>query len=567
MHIGTHHNHAHTAAAKNVAPAAKATKTAPAAEKKADDAPKESVSLTYLPQDTGLIPVQQGQVEGKLEAGPSGPRLRVSVPRNFPQATPDKDGNFNFKPDDPNFDSVNTYFVAHQTLQVAEEYAGREIPWSFSKELGREEMIIHPHAGAGVVNAFYSSEGGSINFFSYKNDDKVVHRTGLQSDVVAHEAGHAILDALRPTYIRTLAVPAGGFHESFGDMIAMLRALKEPSIIASLKEETKGDLSKSNVVSRVAEQLGQDAYGTNYLRDAVNDHQFADQHFLPYVDREHRNPEGKPDGNSFGTEPHAYATLFTGAFYDLFGALYENAAKDPNVNFTDAVSTARDQAGELLLRAVEFAPIGNPAYPEMAEAFLQADAIDNAGALRPFIEEAFRGRNVINDENVQNFESRLQSTPNVKLRASATEEKGAVEFLNDQREALGLPEGVDFQFESSYKNKAGETFLTFSTQREGLLDDPDFGTNEGAKFEGVGGLVLGFDAKNKLFVKNYDEVTDREMSDIKNHVRSLAVAGNLIQGSGDAAHQHDLEAREKVHVVLVNDGNGPVLRKAPVLYC
>jgi hypothetical protein len=563
MHIATHHRAAPT---KPAHPTPDANKANVNGEASAEPAPTESVTISYLPQDTGMIPVQQGKVDEPLQAGPSGPRLRVSVPRNFPQAAPDKDGNFLFKPDDPNFDSVNTYFVAHQTLKVAEQYAGREIPWSFSQELGREQMLIHPHAGAGVVNAYYTSEGGSINFFSYKNDDKDVHRTGLQSDVVAHEAGHAILDALRPTYIRTLAVPAGGFHESFGDMIAMLRALHEPSIIAALKQETSGDLSRSNVVSRVAEQLGQDAFGTNYLRDAVNDHKFADQHFLPYIDREHRNAEGKPDGNSFGTEPHAYATLFTGAFYDLFGALYENAAQDPDVSFSDAVASARDQAGQLLFRAIELSPVGNPAYPEMAEAFLQADAIDNNGALRPFIEAAFRDRNIINDENIANLEARIQEMPKVKLPAEATEEKGALAFLKDKREALGLPSGVDFKFESTYTNKAGETFLTFSTKREGMLDDPDFGTNEGAKFEGVGGLVLGFDAKNKLFVKNYDEITDREMSDIKNHVRSLAISGNLISGAVDG-HQHDPKAREKVHVVLVNDGNGPVLRKAPVLFC
>ncbi len=567
MHIGTHHNHAHAAKAS---PSAKAPKAAPKATEspstEAAPAPSESVTISYLPQDTGMIPVQQGKVEEKLEAGPTGSRLRVSVPRNFPQATPDKDGNFNFKPDDPNFDSVNTYYVANQTLKVAEEYAGREIPWSFTEELGREQMIIHPHAGSGVVNAFYSSEGGNINFFNYKNEDKVVHRTGMQSDVVAHEAGHAILDALRPTYIRTLAVPAGGFHESFGDMIAMLRALHEPTIIASLKEETKGDLSKSNIVSRVAEQLGQDAYGTNYLRDAVNDHKFADQHFLPYVDREHRNAQGQRDGNSFGTEPHAYATLFTGAFYDLFGSLYDSAAKNPDASFTDAVSSARDQAGKLLLRAIEFAPVGNPAYPEMAEAFLQADAVDNDGALRPFIEEAFRNRNILSDDNVANFEARTQSMPAVKLSADATEAKGADKFLAAKRKSLGLPDGVEFAFEGSYKNKAGETFLTFSTTRQGMLDDPDFGTNEGSKFEGVGGLVLGFNSSGKLFVNNYDEVTDREMSDIKNHVRSLSLSGNLIQGSGDG-HQHDHEAREKVHVTVVNDGHGPVLRKAPVVYC
>ena len=104
--------------------------------------------------------------------------------------------------------------------------------------------------------------------------------------------------------------------------------------------------------------------------------------------------------------------------------------------------------------------------------------------------------------------------------------------------------------------------LSTATSREGLLDDPDFGTNEGSKYEGVGGLVLGFDKNKKLFVANYDEVTDREMSDIKDNVRSLSLAGNLVQGKGSAN-----DSRDKVHVELVSSGSGRVLRKAPVLYC
>lgn len=558
MHIGTHHNHAHAASGAKAAKggAEKAKKEKAEAQQ---EAPAESVTISYLPQDPSLIPAQKGVLEGKVEPGLVGERFRVSVPSTFPTPTPDKDGNYHYHVDDPNFDSANSYFVSAQTLSMAEAYAGREIPWSFSKELDRDQLILHPHAGGGTVNAFYISEAGSTNYFNYKNEDKHTHRTGVMSDVVAHETGHAILDAMRPTYIRTLAVPAGGFHESFGDMISVLRALHEPTILAALKDETKGDLSKSNIVSKLAEQLGQDAYGVPYLRDAVNDHKFADQHFLPYIDREAK------DGNSFGTEPHAYATLFTGAFYDLFGSLYNEASKDPNVSFVDAVSAARDAAGSLLMRAVDLAPVGNPHYPEMAEAFMQADALDNDGALRPFIEAAFRNRGILNDANVESYEARMQSTPQVSLKgASLKDAKSAEKFLAANRKALGLPKDVEFAFENTYKTDKGETFVMFSTKREGVLDHPDFGTNEGSKYEGVGGLVLAFDKEKNLIVNNYDEVSDREMGEIKNNVRGLSLAGNLVMGNGSPT---DVDVRNKVHVQVVNSGSGPILRKSGILYC
>lgn len=575
MHIGTHsaslRSGAHSAAAKphdeaaQTAPKASKAKKASKADKadQSEEAPKESVTFSYAPQDPeapipGMtIPVQEGTVEGKVEAGPSGPRFRVSVPSTFPQATPDKDGNFIYEPGDPNFDASNAYYVSQQTLQMAEDYAGREIPWAFSKELGRDQLIVHPHAGSGTVNAFYISDAGSTNYFNYENDDHEVHRTGTMSDVVAHETGHAILDALRPKYIHTMDVASGGFHESFGDMMSMLRALHEPTVVSQLKEETKGDIGQSNVVSRLAEQLGQDAYGTPFLRDAVNDHKYADQHFLPYIDR-------KEGGNGFGTEPHAYATLFTGAFYDLINKIYDVVASDPDASFTSSIGTARDMAGQLLFRAVELGPIGNPSYPEMAKAFLQADAIDNQGALRPLIERVFEDRKILSAKDIQEFDAQAQAMPNIKLTAKATKAEGAQEFLAAKRDALGLPKDVEFNFDKTYTNKNGETFLLFTTRREGVLDSADFGTNEGSKYEGIGGLVLGFDSKKKLFVNNYDAVTDREMSDIKTNVRSLSMAGSLIVGDGSP---QDVDARDKVHVNIVNDGNGPILRKSGVLYC
>lgn len=565
MHIGTHNTRVRAAKAEAGSAQSKGHKaTAKKAEAgKSEATPKESVTFSYVPQDIEApnprktIPAQLGTVEGAVEAGPSGPRFRVSVPSTFPQAVPDKDGNFIYETGDPNFDSVNAYYISQQTLKMAENYAGREIPWSFSDRLDRDQLIIHPHAGSGTVNAFYISDAGSTNYFNYQNDDREVHRTGTMADVVAHETGHAILDALRPGYISSLDVPAGGFHESFGDMMSMLRALHEPTIISQLKQETQGSLDKSNVVSKLAEQLGYDAYGTPFLRDAVNDHKYADQHFLPYVE-----PELK--GNGFGTEPHAYATLFTGAFYDLINGLYSAAASDPDVTFTDAISFARDEAGKLLMRAVEVAPVGNPSYPEMAQAFLQADALDNQGAFRPLLEGIFADRKILSDSDIDKFDAKSQELPDVKLTAKATKAEGAKAFLAENYKALDLPKGVNFEFGSSYTNKKGETFLLFNTKREGVLDSPDFGTNEGSKYEGVGGLVLGFDSKKKLFVKNYDEVTDREMSDIKSSVRGMAMAGNIIQGDGTA---QDVGAREKLHVTVVNDGNGPILRKSGILYC
>lgn len=538
----------------------------------------DSVSLSYLPQSPGLLPQSQVEFSGKLEPGPIGSRLKVSVPRTFPTAEPDEDGNFHFSQDDPRFDSVNTYAVAQQTLAISEMYADREIPWSFTDELDREQMIIHPHAGKNLANAFYSSNAGSINFFSYQDKERNMYRTGVQSDVVSHEVGHAVLDAIRPTYIKSFSVPSGGYHESFGDMLSMIRALHEKKVVDHLKAETKGDLSKSNIATKLAEQLGASLVGTPYLRDAVNNHKFADQHFLTYLGNKKEDKS-----NSFGTEPHAYANLFTGAFYDLLQAKYNQVSMDPDKTFHQSIAETRDFMGKLLFRATELAPMGNPAYPEMALAFLQADALDNEGANKAIIAEVFGKRKILTQDAFQQNEQKLQSVPKVRLRKAAMKEKGANQFLKDRREELGLPKDVEFKFESAFKNNKGETYINYSSSQLGDLDDPDFGTNEGSRFKAVGGLTLLFDPKGKLMAANHDEITEREMTNIKSHIRERSLANQFkafdgTHGSHSHSHSHahsDCGSEcghshghnDSLLYTISNDGSGPILAKAPVVYC
>lgn len=549
----------------------KNTKSGGAQNGKPEEVKSDKVSLTYYPQGPDLLARSTVEFDGPLRAGPADDRLRVSVPRHFPTAQADESGNFHYTGDDPNFDSVNTYAVARQTLEMAEKYTARKIPWSFTESLDREEMIIHPHAGNNTANAFYSRDGGSINFFSYTDEGRNVHRTGIHSDVVSHEVGHAVLDALRPTYITSFSVPSGGYHESFGDMVAMLRALHEPEVLNALKQETKGDLSKSNIATKLAEEFGMSLVGKPYLRDAVNEHKFADQHFLSYT--------GKPEdgANGFGTEPHAYANLFTGAFYDLFQKVYDKASADPDATFHQAVAQARDTMGHLLFRATELAPVGNPAYPEMAMAFLQADIIDNGGENAGEIAEVFAQRNILHPETTEQLVANaMGEVPYVRLRKSATEEKGALKFLEDKREKLELPKGQEFDFVNAYKNDRGETYINYATKRLGKLDDPDFGTNEGARFEGTGGLTLLFDESGKLMSKTFDPVTDREMSNIKNFIRERSLAGQFVAYDGNmAGHNHvdkcddgcNHSHSRSLLFTVNNDGNGPVLGKAPIVFC
>lgn len=530
----------------------------------------KTVKMSWIPQDPGILPVEKAEVDATdLKDGIAGPRVRISEPRDYPVPHPDKDGNYLFGLDDPRFDATQTYVTTTRTLQMAEKYLGRDLPWGFSQELGRDQMIIRPHAGSGVANAFYNSQAGSLNFFSF-TDPKTgeILRSGQSGDVVAHETGHAVLDGIRHGYISSLAVGAGGYHESFSDCTAMLSALQSDSVLDRMREETGGDLRKPNVVSRMAESLGvgiSHIYGgaaTDSLRSALNNYKLADQHFYPYTDRQNPN-------NGMGQESHAYSNIFTGTFYEIFNGLYQEAARDSSRTFKAAAGEARDTAGRLLFRGAEFAPAADPSYKDVALAILQADQLDNAGSHRPLLEKVFKDRRILNSDDIAAFNTRQESLPAITFDAKATASgEAAMAFLDAHREALGLSKEIPLEFVESHGNKRGETFMVYSFSQDFDLQGPDFGTLEGSKARASGGVVLAFDREGKLICNNFQDVTDRKMDDIRDHLKT-AVANKAISVAGSQASQAEVMSQDGVVYLQLTQGGpgeGSVIQRSPVIW-
>jgi hypothetical protein len=512
-----------------------------------------SLQLSYLPQDQGMIPAQLGEVTANDKL--ANERFQLSVGSGFPQVSADKEGKVLVADEnDPRFDSANCFFIANHTLGMAETYAGGRIDWSFQDSLGHP-MLIKPHAGKDTQNAYYNPQSGSLNFFSYL-DEKTGERqrTGMSRDIIAHETGHAILDALRPHYIESLSVGAGGFHESFGDMIAILSALNDEHVVEALRVQTRGDLSKPNIVSGIGEQLGASCFDKGPLREAINKHKYADQAFLPLTD------ENDP-ANGMGSECHSYANLFNGAFYDLFLAFY-NQAGAQSTDFATAVAEARDKAGSLLLRAVEMGPVGDISYREAAMAFLRADNIDNGGANQETIAKVFCDRKIIRPEDVKLVAE--EQVPDLKWSPKLEKPAEALEWLNDHREALGLPPNVEFDFDKLRTTEAGERFVQFSSARDQLLNGPGFGDYEGSQIRAHGGVLLGFDADGQLFTFNHDEITDREMEDTTAFFQVNNEAGQIMRASGEG-QSYSRKSRPKLQVESVMINGSRVLRRGGVI--
>jgi hypothetical protein len=267
-----------------------------------------------------------------------------------------------------------------RTIRVWEDLFDRD----FASWQGAQPLRVRLRAGKDL-NAFYDRK--SLQFFY--DVDRKTGRTIYAAeslDIVAHEAGHAVLDVYQPGYWSSVDLETASFHEAFADCSALLTTLTDTAVRTKFLEETKGSLRQSNLVSRLAEALGRalyDNYGPGSvadptrLRDANNSLRYAPPEDLP---------SSAPD-DRLAAEPHSFSRVFTGAFYDTLTWLL---ARELRRDASEAgVERARRMAGRILGRAVETLPPGEARYAAVAARMREVDQSEEGGVATIGIEEGF----------------------------------------------------------------------------------------------------------------------------------------------------------------------------------
>lgn len=240
------------------------------------------------------------------------------------------------------------------------------------------------------LNAYY--DRASLSFFHDVAGGRTIY-SGESADVVCHELGHAILDALEPRLWDVMSTEAAAFHESFGDLSALLCGLELPSLRAAVLGETGGRLFRSSRLSRLAESLGwairqsrPDLVATDCLRNAVNAYFYR----LP----SQLAPSG-PD-SQLTSEPHSFSRVFTGGAFEAMGLMLASAAKKPTEK--QLLGVARDFA-VLLVEAVLQAPVV-PAYlSQVAAHLVEADRSLLDGRYQEALRTAFVRRGLLSLES------------------------------------------------------------------------------------------------------------------------------------------------------------------------
>jgi hypothetical protein len=218
--------------------------------------------------------------------------------------------------------------------------------------------------------AFYSPKTVSLESGISPDEVTVV---GDSADVISHECGHGVLDAVAPQLLGGMVFEGQSFQESFGDISAILTTLMDQDVREAVLKATGGDLSKSNPASRVAEQMGRIILNQPPLRDAVMPNPVPD--FFTIFTKADKGA-GHPDfafeyldrseitGPDTGKK-YPFSRIFTMAFYEglvsaynrLLAARYDLAKAGVELSDPDKKDEALREAagcmGTLLATAIK----------------------------------------------------------------------------------------------------------------------------------------------------------------------------------------------------------------------
>lgn len=294
-------------------------------------------TITVWEQDPGNGPNPDGgallhRTAGDLEAKP--------FPTKILGAAPPPD---NYQPGTVAF----RYWNCADALRRSSDYWGRLLGnHAWNPAIGGGALPVILDEGTDL-NAYY--DRGALHFFHAAVGGRMVY-SGESPDIVCHEFGHAMLDAIKPQLWDVAAFEVPAFHESIGDIGALLCALQQKETRVAVLHETGNRIFQSSHLSRLAEQLGwgirqvrSDAVDRDCLRNAVNSHYYRNPNELPT----------SATAEELSSEPHSFSRVFTAAFFHALAGMFASQGA-PTEEKLQLVSL---DIGKILVDAIRKAPI------------------------------------------------------------------------------------------------------------------------------------------------------------------------------------------------------------------
>jgi hypothetical protein len=330
----------------------------------------------------GEIGIRQVYLPGLVSAGPKDGRIVTTI-TGMPPISPNALGDYIQTPLTNEFDAVHTFAVVRQTLTLyqralAAGNVAAPVPWQWNGPANTDPIKLFPHHSQ-MMNAFYERTSKTLAFGFFAKPGAPPNTplvfTCRSLDIVSHEAGHAILDGIKPNWILSNNNPqTGALHEAFGDLTAIFLALSQFDQIEAIIAQTKANLHNKTFLADMAEEFGLALGRPNGLRNADNDLKLSE----------------------VGNEVHSLSQVFTGALYDILADIFALERKPALRDDAVVLYEAGRYLHSLVVRAIVVSPNQNATFADVANKMLIISNQDGKPvAYRNFIRNRFTVREVV----------------------------------------------------------------------------------------------------------------------------------------------------------------------------
>lgn len=305
-------------------------------------------------------------------------------------------------------------------------------------------LFINPRYGKGL-NAFYDRNSLIFLYQTSLFKKRTVYSVD-SVDIVSHELGHAILDSLRPDLWNMQSLEIWSFHEAFADICAFINVTNNKNVVDRILSETNGDLSKSNIASRLGEDLASSAsLNKKYLRDISEK--------VDYV-----NPLKINKDSKVIKEPHNFSRILSSALYATFVEIYNieyNSTKDKIKSF----ELAKEEMFISLIKAVKATPSTN----EFFNAFSRIFILNLKDKYKQVAQNIFENRKIIKPQ-IKMLNSAILKISDLNLSNSD------VVIKNKNNSLFVLKkENINIFYDNCYLKVPGDSF--YYTEDSNLLDE------------------------------------------------------------------------------------------------
>ena len=351
---------------------------------------------------------------------------------------------------DPNFHAQNAYAIVMRILARFEFALGRRVSWN----LYGHQIKVAPHAFA-EANAFYSENDEALMFGYFPGRNGMVY-TCLSHDIVAHETTHALLDGLRDRYTDPSSPEQAGFHEGFGDIVALLSVFSLPKVVETLidlgpprrnpdriaEEFLTLEALRKSMLLGLAKEMGQElsAVRGSVLRRSVDLEPSRDYIKQKEFEEPHRRGE---------ILVAAVLNAFLSVWVKRLEALGDIKGTFDRGRVVEEGATIADYLLTMVIRALDYAPPVNLEFCDFLSAVLTSDREINPNdskykfretLLKSFLSYGIKPRSAgtASDPGIWLPPEGNISNERIRFDSLQRDRDEVFRFIWDNREALGL---------------------------------------------------------------------------------------------------------------------------------